>query len=259
MRVEVILPSGEAVGTGFFAGIETGPKRSALVLVSNRHLLENATSIRFWMTLANAAGDATRRFVDANISSAGDAAFVHPDPDTDLAAVVVTHLIRQLEQEGDAPFYRFVPESLIPSPKVWGEFDAAEEIVMMGCPWGIHDDVNKIPLARRGAVASYLPLDFAGKPEFVLDVAAFEGSSGSPVFLNSFMKFDRRAKAYRPEARSWLLGIFKSGLEVEVSSTPQEPGAVPHYPLHLGIAIKSMELHGLFEVVRTFAAGGEQP
>jgi len=206
------------------------------------------------MTLADTNGNATRRFVAADITSGGDAAFGHPEPETDLAAVIVTHLVKQLEARGDIPFYRHVPEALIPTDAVWSEFDAAEEVVMMGAPWGLHDEVNKLPLARRGSVASYLPLDYGGKPEFVLDIAAFEGSSGSPVFLNSLMEFNRETGLYHLEMRSYLLGVFKSALEAQIVQNQKENEPNGSYPLHLGLAIKSTELHALFDVIRAFAA-----
>jgi hypothetical protein len=256
VRVETEIPAGSAVGTGFFAGLTLDHGRTCVVLVSSRHVLAGATCITFWMTLADDHGRPMQRFVKASISSDGSGAFLHPDPSTDLAAVVVHHVVNRLEASGTRVFYRNVPETMIPTSEIWNSFDAGEDIIMTGCPGGIHDEVNKLPLVRRGVVASYLPLDYNGRPEFLVDLVASEGSSGSPIFLMSFLTFNRRLGAYEPAPRSYLLGILKSGLEIQ--EEPPVDGSTdevqPSHALHLGVAIKSTELHALYGLVRKFAA-----
>ena len=172
--------------------------------------------------------------------------------------MVVSHLMKKLEDRGQSTFYRNVPESLIPTPEQWQTLDAGEEVIMMGCPWGIHDDVNKLPLARRGALASFPGLDFNGKPEFVVDVAIFSGSSGSPIFLNSFFTFNPKSGEYELRPRSLFLGILKSGMEIlpEAEEGSRADNEASGKPLHLGLAIKSTELRPLFDVIRNFARTG---
>jgi len=257
VRVETESPIGSAVGTGFFAGLTLNNGKSCVVLVSNRHVLDGATSITFWVTLADEEGRPTQRFARASLSSDGDGAFLHPDPSTDLAAVVVHHVMNRLEASGEATFYKVVPEAMIPTSEQWNDFDAGEDVIMTGCPGGIHDEANKLPLVRKGVVASYLPVDFNGRREFLVDIAASEGSSGSPIFLMSFLTFNRQLRAYEPQPRSFLLGVLKSGLELQadapVGGRVDERG--PDCSLHLGVAIKSTELHELYRLVRNFAKG----
>src|SRR5439155_8993915 len=71
---------------------------------------------------------------------------------------------------------RFIPDDLT-------AFDAVEDIVMVGYPSGLWDSTNNYPLVRRGITASHPGIDFEGKPQIAIDMACFEGSSGSPVLL----------------------------------------------------------------------------
>jgi hypothetical protein len=61
--------------------------------------------------------------------------------------------------------------------------DALEEILFVGYPSGVWDQVNLMPILRRGTTATPIALDFEGKPEFLVDAAVYPGSSGSPVFV----------------------------------------------------------------------------
>lgn len=57
-----------------------------------------------------------------------------------------------------------------------------DQVVMIGYPVGLMDEVNLQPIFRRGVYATNPSLDYMGRKEFLLDIPNNGGSSGSPVF-----------------------------------------------------------------------------
>jgi hypothetical protein len=80
---------------------------------------------------------------------------------------------------------------------------------------------------RRGITASHPGIDFEGRPQIAIDMACFEGSSGSPVLL----PYDpTRAKrvAFFDESRLFaFLGVLFSGPQHPVPGQLMVPSALP--------------------------------
>jgi len=53
---------------------------------------------------------------------------------------------------------------------------------VVGYPYGYYDTKNSLPIWKTGSIASEPDVDFEGKKLIVLDISAFPGMSGSPVF-----------------------------------------------------------------------------
>ena len=70
--------------------------------------------------------------------------------------------------------------SIPPNPN---QLNALEDIIFVGYPEGIIDQLNIVPLFRKGSTATPYFLDFESLPVFLIDATALPGSSGSPVFL----------------------------------------------------------------------------
>src|SRR5690606_28078780 len=127
--------------------------------------------------------------------------------------------------------------------------------VMIGCPNGLSDETNNLPISRRGITATSLTKDYNGKPEFMVDMACFPGSSGSPIFLydkNGY--WDRKKNSYNLGApRLKLVGILYAGPLIANDGRI----VLSHMPrveissmMHLGNAIKASELRVLDQLVR---------
>ena len=58
------------------------------------------------------------------------------------------------------------------------------DVIFVGYPRGYYDDVNNLPLIRKGSISSMPNVDFKGKGQIVIDAQIFPGSSGSPVFVS---------------------------------------------------------------------------
>jgi len=58
-------------------------------------------------------------------------------------------------------------------------------VTLVGYPYGYYDATNALPVWKTGTIASEPDIDFDGKPLVLIDVSAFPGMSGSPVFAVS--------------------------------------------------------------------------
>ena len=103
--------------------------------------------------------------------------------DIDLCATPLEPFRRKAEQVGKKIFLTTLTTDHIPDDQILRELLALESVTMIGYPIGLWDKVNNLPIARRGMTASHPRVDFNGKRIGVIDIAAFPGSSGSPVLI----------------------------------------------------------------------------
>ena len=109
-------------------------------------------------------------------------------------------------------YYVILDKSLIPSQEDLNDFDLLEDIVMVGYPIGLWDQVNNLPLFRKGSTASHPAINWNGKKEFVIDAACFPGSSGSPVFILNKGGYVEKSGSWNIGAsRLYLLGVLWGG------------------------------------------------
>lgn len=62
---------------------------------------------------------------------------------------------------------------------------AATPTTVVGYPYDYYDKTNSLPIWKTGNIASEPEIDFEGKKLIILDISAFPGMSGAPVFCNS--------------------------------------------------------------------------
>lgn len=234
-------------GTGFIYAASLASGQVALLMVTNKHVLEDCDRVDMTMHLGDGKSppSPTGKFHSWQMEFTG-APILHPDPDVDLCAIAIGGLLENAKNAGISPFILNLNKSVIPSPEQWEGFDAMEQVVMVGCPNGLFDEVNNLPIFRRGSTASDLTKDFQGKNEFLVDLACFPGSSGSPVFLYDTTGFDRMTGKFTVgKPRNFLLGILYAG------PTITEQGAIVlsrqatfeiSSMMHLGQVIKSTAL-----------------
>lgn len=83
-------------------------------------------------------------------------------------------------------------------------------ITLIGYPYGFYDKKNSLPIWKTGNVASEPSLDFNGNPLFLVDVSAFPGMSGSPVFGISYGMYETEDGATSVGGAKKFLGIYSS-------------------------------------------------
>lgn len=237
--VEVRGAEGVATGTGFFGQFTMPNGKSAIVLVSCRHLFEDAVSVRYWANIQGVDGGPSGQFYDVNYAGIHSLT-VHPDPEVDLAGFIVHHIDNRLfEHQQQRLFYMSLPETVIPAAEQWDDVAVADDIYVIGCPHGLVDDVHRTPLVRKGVIANFHR--DTNRPFFYIDVPTLAGSSGSPVIIDSHYSFDRKAGKYELRSRFYLVGIVTSGLEAESHEGPTD--------LHLGKVVRSDQLSALYEAI----------
>lgn len=252
VRIESVLPDGNvATGTGFFFQFLRNGEQHVPGIVTNKHVVENATEGRFFMTLADEEGNpqygSKHSFTIENFQQSW---IKHPDPNIDLCAMPIAPLLNLANEQDKRMFFISLNEDLIPSDKELGELNSMEEIIMIGYPNGIWDAANNMPIVRKGITATHPKFNYNGSHEFMIDAACFPGSSGSPVFLYNFGSYTTKQGGTVIGSRIKLLGILYAGpqhtatgeLEVVEVPTKNKPISVSRIPNNLGNVIKSKKV-----------------
>lgn len=252
-RVESTDAQGKiATGTAFFFRcLDTGQSHVP-VLVTNKHVVEGGVRGRFHLTLRDDAG-ALRpaSHVPLELDRFAHRWIPHPDSDVDLAVMPIAPLLKECRTQGLEFFFLSLDAMLLPSADELADLGALEDVVMIGYPDGIWDSVNNMPIFRRGITATHPNLNYNGNQEFMIDIACFPGSSGSPVFLYNGGGYSTRSgNVVLGTTRVKLLGVLYAGFqhsvtgEVQVVDIPtsQRAHSVSNIPNNLGLVIKSERL-----------------
>lgn len=183
VRVDTVLEDGsEGSGTAFV--VSHAHKRGTHnFIVTNRHLVEGVRRGGLVFTQKRQGQPALGQRFQINIEDFPHAWFLHPDPEVDLAIIPMRPLEQAAHDQGVELYYHVIDSRLAPDATVLRALDALEEILFVGYPSGVWDQVNLMPILRRGTTATPMALDFEGRPEFLIDAAVYPGSSGSPVFV----------------------------------------------------------------------------
>jgi len=82
-------------------------------------------------------------------------------------------------------------------------------IIIAGYPLGFHDEINNLPVYRKGMIASSYPVHFNQLPYFLIDAYLHKGTSGSPVF-NSPDNILKNEKGSFHSEFTYFLGIHSA-------------------------------------------------
>lgn len=202
-------------GTASIINLVRNRKDEYPILVTNRHVAENAHNLEFILH----AGDKKRNPISGKTHicslnySPNELWMYHPDIDVDLAIMPFGELLNTLLRDGKRAYYTGIDVSCIPSDTEWRSYHTVEDILVVGYPNGIIDSENNLPIFLKGNTATHPNIDYDGKKEFLVNANAYPGSSGSPIFLldeNFISKSRIYAKKYK---KIKLLGILYGGYE----------------------------------------------
>ena len=142
----------------------------------------------------------------------------------------------------------------------WAEKDVlmepSNQVILIGYPYGFHDEKNALPIWKTGSIASEPEKNFNGEPLFIIDVSAFPGMSGSPVF--GIIRGDFRKKDGTHMAMGYFdvfLGIYAAnqvryeGKYIEKLVQNERPGIIHCESLELGHVWKYRLIHDIIRGV----------
>lgn len=183
IRVDTVLEDGsEGSGTAFVFSHATNSGTHTFV-VTNRHLVEDVRSGGLVFTQKKSGQPALGERFQININDFTQAWFLHPDPEVDIAIIPLRPLEQAARDQGVELYYHAIDSHMVPDAAALRAMDALEQVLFIGYPSGVWDQVNLMPIMRRGTTATPMMLNFEGRPEFLIDAAVYPGSSGSPVFV----------------------------------------------------------------------------
>lgn len=252
VRIECDFHSGQGTGSGFFLKLLDNWDSYVPVIVTNKHVIDGAMTGRFLLTISDENGNPNNiSHFTVEMDDFQNKWIYHPDKDVDLCIMPIASILKSAEENGIKLFYIPLDTSLIPSNDQIDEFRAIENIIMVGYPNGIWDEINNLPVMRRGITATHPKFDYNGLPWLIIDAACFPGSSGSPVFLFDESGYtDKRGNTYMGTSRIVLLGILFAGPQhmaqgdIRVIDIPMNQRELVYssIPNNLGYVIKSSKL-----------------
>ena len=261
-KIKCYSSSETSEGTGFFFRREYPDGKYVIALVTNNHVVEGFDKAEIYLAGVNSDGtpnDQNRIII--NISDLQDKREKHPSPDIDISLLFIGEDINQAYSEGRKSYYKVISSSMIPSEDTMNNFSSIEDVIMIGYPNGLMDDFNNKPIVRKGITASRIKLDYNGQPDFLIDMACFWGSSGSPVFLRtestSLMPSGPNTASFGKKISYYFVGILHSGpvrkidgtILVKNVPTTLMPYAEFEIPLNLGNVTKAKKIVEIFDSI----------
>jgi hypothetical protein len=194
-------------GTGLIFNLFNTKSSQVPVIVTNRHVVEGSDQCTFNLVgrLADGSPD-LKNHIPVQLPQFQTVWTPHPD--VDLVIIPIGQILNELRQHGRAPYVIALDPSLIPTDDELKSLMPVEQILTVGFPGQLWDDVHNLPVFHRGFTATAPYIDFKGKREFLIDIATWPGSSGSPVMLfNEGSWVDRTGGVSLGGMRIKLLGV----------------------------------------------------
>jgi hypothetical protein len=232
-------------GTGFLFHLFKMGDSAVPVIITNRHVVQDWNKCSFALLSRSADGAPNlENHIPIELPEFQSKFFTHPS--VDLAIIPIAEILNDLSRRKQSPFYSVFDQSLIPSEDELKELLPLEEILTIGFPGLLWDDVHNLPLFHRGYTATAPYVDFKGKKEFLIDIATWPGSSGSPVLLFNEGSFPVRGGSLAIGSRAKLLGIVYGVAQQDVTGNVVIQNAptqvVASVPTNLGACIRASRI-----------------
>jgi Trypsin-like peptidase domain len=252
IRIEAFTGNKGSTGTGFFFNfnVDKEGKSQIPVIITNKHVVNGFNSIRlFFKKTKNDEPDYGPPFI-VTIPNNSSTVIQHPNDNIDLVAIPTAQIFAELDKQNVDIFYIASTEDRIPDDATQKkELKSIEDVWMIGYPNGLWDAKNNLPIVRKGITATTPYMDYNGKREFLIDMAAFGGSSGSPIFFYRDFYTDKETYAAKVGTKLYLLGVIYAGPNYNVEgkvikTNPNEQisNVQTKIPMNLGYVIKASEI-----------------
>ena len=212
-------------GTGFAVTINVDSPIGVMpcpVIVTNKHVVHDARRIHFWLTTHD--DGSVKGFKQYEIDTPADWVIEHPDASVDLAVISLFPIVEEVTASAECPFFIPLNRKEIATESELEWIAPGMPVMMIGYPNGLWDQANNLPLFRSGVAATHAGVRFDNRDEFVVDMACFPGSSGSPVWFLSIGSYTNKyGHIVTGTSTGKLLGVLYSGPEINADGTVQAP------------------------------------
>jgi hypothetical protein len=224
-------------GTGFYLMFDFNNDTKIPVLVTNKHVSQGGEKLKFFFHTNKGIKEfivSSKQFIN------------HSYENIDLSILLIGNFMNELIKKNISVKNKFFLEKDIPIEK--SKLNTLEDVLMIGYPIGLIDEQNMLPLIRKGITASNILKNWNGRSEFLIDLACFPGSSGSPVLIFNEGVFSEGSSLTIGTNRMYLLGIlyagpqFKANGEIKIENISLKPKVVINIPMNLGVVIKAERL-----------------
>lgn len=251
----------EGAGTGFIVELCNNKETGICipVLITNKHVTKNSVQCVFEFCIADSNGKPKDKEA-FSFRYDNQSWIMHPDNNVDLCCLRLGPALNEISKTDNKIFYIPLTTDIIPSQKQIDELTAMEDVVMIGYPIGLSDFYNHKPILRRGSTATHIKNDYQGKKEFLVDMACFPGSSGSPILILNQGTYTIPT-GIAVGSRLYLVGILYGGPEfsatgvISFANLPKMPTPIINIPVNLGVAIKASEILAFEDVLINMNGG----
>lgn len=240
------LETNNGCGTGFFFLFTAENGMQLPIVITNKHVVNNRQeeSVTFYLheKINNVPGLELFKITQT-------LSWIFHE-EYDLCFAYIWPLITKMKNDLSKDlFFKSMTENHILNDEKLYDLNAVEDIVMIGYPNGLWDEVNGMPLIRKGITAIHPALDFKGKSIGVIDCACFPGSSGSPIFILNEGAYTTKQGLYAG-TRVIFLGVLFSGpqisahgqiINVEIPVSCEQIVKTP-LMMNLGYYVKAKEI-----------------
>jgi hypothetical protein len=128
------------------------------------------------------------------------------------------------------------------------DISPSDSVTLIGYPRMYLDEKNALPIYKTGHIASEYAYDFNGEPCFIIDISAFSGNSGSPVFsIQKNAQIVSESIIIKAPGHSVkFLGVYSAGIMSkeflpiqEIRKIEEKKGVVMGLDMQLGIVWKA--------------------
>lgn len=253
IRIEILDKQNNTIstGSGFFFSFKFKENQSVLTLVTNKHVVKESNLGKLVFTIAGPDNVPQYGQKFSYLIDSFENAFIpHPDRDVDLCVMPIQPILEDAKTRYNKNFFIIsLDESVIPSTTIITELSVLEDIIMIGYPNGLWDEINNLPIIRRGVTAVHPKFNYNNKTDIVIDAACFPGSSGSPVCIYNHGSYTI-GNAVNIGSRFFLLGILYAGpqhtaigkISTITIPTTVTPITQTNMMINIGYAVKSSRL-----------------
>lgn len=247
VRIEGFTKAKKSItGTGFYFNFVESETHDLIAIVTNRHVLKDVVEATIKIILLDEKEVShDTKPLSLTITDLDKKVIYHPNPDIDLCALPLALVIdqtRDIPKGWKLALYAYSKNDL-PSPEEFDELTAIEDIIMIGYPDGLMDEVNNKPIIKKGITSTHIMLDYENEKMFLIDMYCFEGSSGSPVLLYKYGVFEADGDSYIGR-RTRFLGVLFAGHDTPVEGklariTLSKLKPVLDINMHIGLVHKA--------------------